>query len=180
MKIRILASMALISLTCAGSALAEVDSPAAPQTLEFSRRLNLAEQYLALENFEKSQEDVQSRFLRIAITICDNQECQADFNRILDVSVAHASHKFSESYARLLADKLTDAQLNAAIQFAKSPEGQALVKLEGQLGDQVAHMGSEAAAQTQQETMSNFCPSHMDVCAAFYKRSAAAGQQFSK
>jgi hypothetical protein len=153
---RCLVSVAAAAALIAFPASADDPSPAA---------LSLAKQVVDLSGRKSLTRDTWAKELHAGMTFCKGeQKCQVDLDRAILLAASEVSEKYADSMTQILARKLNVKQLNAALEFYQTPDGQAIAEAESQLSDEMAQIAFAAQASSQRIISESFCPSHPDIC----------------
>jgi len=147
----------LIAVTSPGP----VQAP--PQT---NGREALVHQYYRLTHHEQRYREVYARQVKLALAFCMGRPCQPDLDRAIDAAVSEAIAEHEQASIALMAQRLREEDLRAAIAFAQSPAGQAILSADDAMNDQLAAIGHATSRATYAGVSMRFCPSHRDVCLA--------------
>jgi hypothetical protein len=127
--------------------------------------LSLAREVVQAQHRQVLVRDSYAKQLRAAMTFCRNdQRCQSDLNKAIAQAATEVSYRDAESIAQVLARKLTRPQLEAMLEFYRSPEGQAIATAEMGMSDEFAQIGHASSVYAQKSISQHFCPSHPEVC----------------
>lgn len=124
------------------------------------RRIALARQYEALTHREQRTTDIAVRQLTLAwqpIANCRDPACTTALGRDIGQAVQAAEPALEQATTALMAAHLTEEQLQAAIAFTRSPEGQAIVAAEDEIGGDVAEIGHRFATAVNTSVFRAFC-----------------------
>ena len=147
----------LLTIALSPAAVAQGESPADVKT-------QLAQQFLAISGHGDAVRGAWLKQLELTWTFCKTEPCQkdldAEISRILPALIAQHEH----DYAGLLAARLSEADLRAAIAFAQSPAGQAVSRAELDASGELGALGHRFAVAARAEIARTFCSTHADVC----------------
>lgn len=139
---------------------------ASPASSTSPEALSLAQRIVEVSHHQQLTRDTYAKELRGAMTFCKaDQTCQVDLDRAIMRAASEVSDKYAASMTQILARKLTTTQLQAALKFYQSPDGQAIVAAESQWSDEMAQIGLASMAHAQKVISESFCPSHPEICA---------------
>jgi hypothetical protein len=133
---------------------------------EMRSKEDLARQYLILSHREGRLQRTYSKQIKLAFQFCAGKPCQGDLEHAVDEAVSDATAKEEAEMAHLLAERLTEADLRAALTFVVSPSGQAIIAEEDGMDEQLALVGHTMARTVYVGLAKRFCPAHQDTCQA--------------
>lgn len=141
--------------------------PGAPQnTQTLESKEDLAKQYIVIAHRIDRLRITYGKQLRLYWTICDGKTCQPDLDRAVDGAVSDMADNYQQRLVKILSQRLTAENLRAAIDFAKSPQGQEITRAEDGMTDELALMGHTMSLAARDEVSRRFCPKHPDICTA--------------
>jgi hypothetical protein len=129
-------------------------------------RVALAERYLMLTHREDYARSVYGKELKLSLNYCHNPRCQADLDKAITDGVTVAVRQYLKDVVDLYAKRLTARQLSAAIQFAESPDGKAILQTESLMTDEVAQIGHSVSLTARNEVFRRFCADQPKLCTA--------------
>lgn len=127
-------------------------------------KFKLAREYATLMHRSEIIRDAWSRQLKLSWPICRTTQCQRDLGKAIDDSVAKRVGPYEDKYAALLASRLSEADLRAAVAFAKSAQGQALARAQVSASAEIGDLGHDVSVAVQVDVSKAFCPRHADIC----------------
>ncbi|MGR4865842.1 hypothetical protein [Caulobacter sp. LARHSG274] len=127
---------------------------------------DLAKRYLAATHRATVFQKTYSNQLRLGWNVCRDKACQDDLDRAIDEATMDASRMYEEHFSRLLAQKLTETELGAALKFAESPEGKSIVQVQDEMVGDTALLAHTLSTETRDEVSRRFCPLHAKHCTA--------------
>ncbi|MBV9842483.1 MAG: DUF2059 domain-containing protein [Sphingomonadaceae bacterium] len=154
--------MILMALMLFAAPVSAADKDAAMQ-----RKISLAERYADLTHREQRTEAIAVRQMKLAwraIARCIDEPCE----RVLDEDIAKAVHDASlvheKAVVQLLATRLSEGELQAALDFASSPQGQAILTVENDMNDDLARIGHQFSQNINDEVHQSFCAQEPAAC----------------
>jgi hypothetical protein len=108
--------------------------------------------------------EIYEKQIKQALTFCVDRPCQTDLNRAIIETMSDIEPEYSRRLARLYADHLSAGQLQAAILFAESPDGQAITEAKRGMTDDMADVGNAIWKNVSEQVSRRFCPRHKDIC----------------
>jgi hypothetical protein len=169
--IQMLAALVAMSVLTSVTPVQNVSADAAMQ-----RKLILAERYAGLTHRQKLTDDVAIRQLKMAwssVASCGDEKCSQMLDADIKSSVNNASLVRQRAEAKLLAEKLTEDELQAAIAFVQSPQGEAIIAVENGMANDLARIGHEFSQNVNASIYQSFCSQEKDACARMKAGSAA-------
>ncbi|MEG3147115.1 DUF2059 domain-containing protein [Sphingomonas sp. RT2P30] len=144
-----------------------------------NRRLALSQQYENLVHREKRLDEVYARQLKLVWDACADDPCRAALNQAIAKAIGETSPGQERAIVRLMASRLTEEQLRAAIAFAQSPQGVAIIAAEADMSTDLAKIAHDFASGTTASVRRSFCSAQPEACARVYARLAPkpAGHQ---
>ena len=162
---RCLVGLIIFSLSMAAPHMALAESKSGGSQ-NIAAKEDLVRQYMAATHRSDRLRVTYEKQLKLAWAFCKNEACQAELDRTIDDAVTHAVTQYEQGVSELLAQRLTEEDLRAAIKFARSSEGQAIIEAENGMSGEIALLGHEMSLATQQEVSRQFCPKHTEICPA--------------
>ena len=140
------------------------------QDAGMQRRMVLAERYLAVTHKEERLRNVITRGARLTWNTCADDACRSALDKAIESAVNEDVPAIDHAYAQLIAVRLTEDDLNAAISFAQSPHGQAILAAEATMDDDFVKVLQPFAVKTSESIRKAFCATQQQACAAVYAR----------
>lgn len=138
-----------------------------------NRRLVLSQQYEDLVHREKRLDDVYARQLRLAWDECTDDTCRSALNQAIAKAISETSPDQERAIVRLVASRLTEEQLRAAIAFAQSPQGRAIIAAEADMSADLSKIAHDFSSGTNASVRRSFCSAEPEACGRVYARLAA-------
>jgi len=142
------------------------------QDAGMQRRMALAERYLTVTHKEERLRNILARGARLTWNTCADDACRFALNKAIESAVNENVPAVDHAYAQLIAARLTEDDLNAAISFAQSPHGQAILAAEAAMDDDFVKVLQPFALKTSESIRHAFCATQEQACAAVYARFA--------
>jgi hypothetical protein len=127
-------------------------------------KLVLSKQYIGLTHRLERAEDVYRRELKMAWNGCEDDQCRVKLDKAISKAVAEGTPEYENAYVRLMASRLTVDELQAAVSFAKSPEGKAIADTEIKMDDDIAQISHAFTKRVRDAVQEDFCPSELKAC----------------
>ncbi|MBA3811973.1 MAG: DUF2059 domain-containing protein [Caulobacteraceae bacterium] len=153
-----------VTLSVADAATAQMNIPTFGVAQNVGTRLLLAERSVEVTHREELTRRTYQKELMLAWKLCEKKSCQEDLDQAISDAARNSARIFAHDIAQLYAIRLTEHQLIAAISFAESPDGQAIIKSTDGMTDEMARMAHSMAKTAWAEVSRRFCPSHPDLC----------------
>lgn len=138
-----------------------------------TRRLLLSQQYENLVHREKHLEDVYARQLRLTWDGCTDDACRSTLNQAIAKAIGENSPDQEKAIVNLLASRLTEEELRAAIAFAQSSQGQAIIAAEAEMSDDLGKIAHDFSKGANASVHQSFCAAQPEACSRVYARLAA-------
>ncbi len=129
-----------------------------------SEKAALATEYLKLTHFDERCRDSLSKGLRLSWRFCKDSRCQADLDHDIDVAVASRIPMLESKYSNELASRLSKENLVAALEFLKTPNGQAFNKAATDMNDDMISENHAIEMAIYVDLSKVFCSQHQDLC----------------
>ena len=131
------------------------------------RRIALSQQYANLTHRQALTEDVVIRQLKItweSANLCNDEKCRTLLDEDIRASVRDAMPAYNNAAVHLLANRLTEGELKAAIAFAQSPAGQAIMAAEEAMTEELARIGLDFSKSANDGVYRSFCSQEAAAC----------------
>ena len=129
-------------------------------------RLSLARRYVALSHrADRVGLAYRKQLALLWEPHCQTQACKNELDGAIQRAVMKVEHARDEQAAEIIAAHVTTHDLLAATSFAKSAEGQALMRAQVAIADGAARMQVAILRQVDGRIAQEFCPANADVCA---------------
>jgi hypothetical protein len=157
-------------------------APVAPQATvsdadpAMQRRIALSQQYADLTHREVRTEDVVVRQLKMtwqSADACDDEKCRDLLDEDIRTAVHDAVPAYNSAAVHLLASRLTEDELQAALAFARSPQGQAIMATENAMTEDLAQIGHDFSKRANDDVYRAFCSQEPTACSRIAAKWAA-------
>jgi hypothetical protein len=152
----------MLAATSVASGAAVNEADAAMQ-----RRLALSKQYADLTHRQALTEDVVIRQLKMtweSANLCNDEKCKTLLDEDIRTSVRDAMPAYNSAAVHLIADRLTEGQLKAAVAFVQSPDGQAIMATENAMAEELARIGHDFSKSANDGVYRSFCSQEAAAC----------------
>ncbi len=130
-----------------------------------AERLRLAREWVKVAHRQELMRSVYAKQLRAGMTLCHDAPCQIDLDKAILAATDEISKTYADQIVELFARRMTAKQLAAVLAFGQSAEGQAFIKAEDDMTDDLARLSHADSVKSQTLISQRFCPSHPEVCA---------------
>jgi hypothetical protein len=161
-----LVSVSFLQMAAPGVAISHAQASGDAGAERLESKEDLARKYLAATHRANAFQKTYSNQLRLGWTVCGDRACQDDLDRAIDEATMDISRQYEEHFSRLLAQKLTEAELRAALKFAESPEGKSIVQVQDEIVGDTALLAHTLSVEARDEVSRRFCPLHANRCTA--------------
>lgn len=124
----------------------------------------LAERYFTLTHHGDVVRRTYEKQLRLAWSFCKDAKCQSDLERAIGEILPEMIGKYEEQLSKLYAERMSEDDLQAAIAFADSRQGQALIRTQESITDEMGALGHNLMMASYLGISAKFCPEHPDIC----------------
>lgn len=129
-------------------------------------KVALATRYMVLSHRVEHFRRTYTKQLQLAWAICHDDDCQSDLNQAISDAVARGADRYRAHAIEIMAEHYTSEQLQAAIKFVSSADGQAIVRMNDELTDDSAALAHSLSVEIHTDVSKHFCPTHLGVCSA--------------
>lgn len=139
------------------------------------RRLALSDQFLALTHKMTLLENLAFRALKPrldALKVCSDEKCESILDQTIRGSLDDAAPDTERAWARIYPTRLTEDELDAAIKFAKSPQGNAVLNVQDQLTDDFIPILRAYNQRAFEGAYRSFCAKEAEACSRIVSSSA--------
>lgn len=134
------------------------------------RKLALAQLYVDLTGKERRVADTFAKQLRLTFNGCTDDACRAALDKAIDAAVNEGAPEHEKATVKLIASRLTENELHAAISFAQSPEGQAIAAAQNEMSDDLAKIARTFSTTGFESVRRSFCATQQAACSRAFAR----------
>ena len=164
--------MRAIAVLVLVSALVTAASAQEPADAPMQRKVKLAQEYVTLTGREQRIESALATQLRLSFNGCTDEACRAMLDRAVATAIKERGAEHEKATVDLFASRLTEEDLRAAISFAQSPHGQAIIAAQDEMSGDLQAMARTFATGSFDAVRLSFCKAQPDACARASSRSA--------
>jgi len=161
-----LVSLSFLQMAAPGVAISQAQASGEASAGRLDSKEDLAKSYLTVTHRTNLFQKTYSNQLRLGLNICIDKVCQDDLDRAINEAATDASRQYGEHFSRLLAQKLTENELRAALKFAESPEGKSIVQVQDEMVGDTALLAHTLSVAARDAISRRFCPLHANRCTA--------------
>jgi hypothetical protein len=136
------------------------------------RKLAPAQQYVALTGREKRVERGFAGNLKLSFDGCTDDACRVALNQAVEAAVNESAPDHEKATVKLFATRLTEDELHAAISFAQSPQGKAILAAQDEMSGDLAKIARTLATRGFDSVRRSFCAAQPDACRRVFARAA--------
>ncbi len=142
-----------------------------PTDAQMQRKLELAQRYVVLTGRERRIESALAAQLRLTFDGCADEGCRIALDQDIATAIRESGAEHEKATVKLFASRLTEEELRAAISFAQSPQGQAIVAAEDEMSGDLQTIARTFSTGSFGAVRLSFCKAQPDACARAFSRS---------
>ncbi len=127
-------------------------------------KVRLAQLFLATSHHREIIAHAYEREMKLSWHFCKDSRCRTDLDDAIDRTIPPLMDQYELDYAKLLAARLSEGDLQAALTFARSPEGQAVANAQDSAAEDIGALGHQYSALIYVGISNIFCARHKDIC----------------
>ena len=131
---------------------------------EMKRKLVLAQQY---EDLTKREQRIEAGFadqLRLIWDGCTDDPCRVALDQAIKKAISEGAPEHERATVKMFASHLTEDELHAAIAFAQTPQGRAIVAAEFEMSGDLAVIAHSFSKGGYESVRHTFCATQPAAC----------------